>query len=91
VAINQIRDDVAPTADSTKLERATKLLLASGTFGEPRGVARPAKLEVSQETFVRDPRVRAWVLATANGLCEACTNPARSSPTMALRFLRCTM
>jgi hypothetical protein len=76
LTINQIRDDFAPTADAAQLERMTKQLLALGTLKKPAGVVRPAKVEISQSNFMRDPRVRAWVSATADGLCEACANKA---------------
>jgi hypothetical protein len=68
------RDDFAPTADEAQLERATKQLLARWTVKEPAGVERPTRVEITQPTFVRDPRARAWVLATAKGYCEACAS-----------------
>jgi hypothetical protein len=60
LTINQIRDDFAPTADPAELERRTKQLLAIGTLRKPAGVVRPAKVQVTQSNFVRDPRVRAY-------------------------------
>jgi 5-methylcytosine-specific restriction protein A len=51
-------------------------LLARGTVREPAGSERPRNVEITQATFARDPRVRAWVLATAKGFCEACANQA---------------
>jgi hypothetical protein len=76
LTIKQLRDDFAPTADDVQLERATKQLLAHGTVREPVGIERPTKVEITQATFVRDPRVRAYVLAAAKGFCEACANRA---------------
>jgi 5-methylcytosine-specific restriction protein A len=76
LTIKQLRDNFAPTADDVQLERATKQLLAHGTLREPVGIERPTKVEITQATFVRDPYVRAWVLAAAKGFCEACANQA---------------
>lgn len=75
ITVTHGRDPFAPTADEAELERATKKLLASGTMREPAGSEQPEKVETIQGAFVRDPRVRAWVLATAKGFCEACANP----------------
>jgi hypothetical protein len=57
-------------------EAAKRHLNVIWTVREPAGVERPTKIEITQPTFVRDPRVRAWGLATARRLCEGCANQA---------------
>jgi 5-methylcytosine-specific restriction enzyme A len=42
----------------------------------PTGVRRPQEETVSATRFVRDPRVRDWVLDAAGGYCESCSQPA---------------
>jgi hypothetical protein len=76
LTINQRPDELAPTTDKAQLDRATKALLAGGDVREPAGWERPKRVEITQTAFARDPRVRAWVLANANGSCEACANQA---------------
>lgn len=85
--IRQLKDDFGPTADATELERATKQLLSLGAVREPAGIEQPTKVESTQSTFMRDPHVRAWVLATADGSCEACANQAPFSTDEGWPFL----
>jgi len=87
LTIKQLRDEFAPTADQAQLERATKQLLRLGIIEKPAGAERPTKVEVTASNFVRDPRVRAWVLSNADGFCEACGNRAPFSTDEGLPFL----
>lgn len=75
-----MRDDAleAPTADSEKLE--TRVLSAWRKLGNgeppPPGSKTVTKVAASSSQFVRDPNVIAWTLKAANGVCEACGQPA---------------
>jgi hypothetical protein len=64
----------APTSDIELLigrtREAREKLKASVL--SPTGNKKPAKLSAVVESFVRDPRVRAFVLNLADGRCEAC-------------------
>ena len=42
----------------------------------PTGCLRPTKATITIEQHLRDPRVKAWVLLQANGICESCDLPA---------------
>lgn len=44
--------------------------------GKPAGNAKPVGLIVSTTQYVRDTKVRAWVLREAKGVCECCMQPA---------------
>lgn len=65
-------DDCAQTSDEqTLIRRASKL--QKHTFHTvPDGIAQPQKVATVSTSFVRDPRVRAWVLNEAKGICEGC-------------------
>jgi 5-methylcytosine-specific restriction protein A len=76
LAINQRPGELAPTTDEAQLDRTTKELVAGGNVPQSAGWEQPRRIEITQTAFARDPRVRAWVLANANGLCEACANQA---------------
>ncbi|MBY4674921.1 HNH endonuclease [Burkholderia multivorans] len=42
----------------------------------PDGSTAPERTNSTTSGFVRDPKVKAWVLERANGTCEACDQPA---------------
>ena len=69
-------EDAAQTADEqTLIRRASKL--QQQTFSKlPDGIAQPQKVSTFSTAFVRDPKVRAWVLKEANGICEGCGSNA---------------
>jgi 5-methylcytosine-specific restriction protein A len=43
---------------------------------KPDGTIKPALVSTTSTTYSRDEYVKAWVLNRANGLCEACEQPA---------------
>jgi 5-methylcytosine-specific restriction protein A len=64
--------DAAPTADhQTLISRASKLQ-KKGLNAEPSGNASPKQVSVTTTSYVRDPKVRAWVAELAKGICEGC-------------------
>jgi 5-methylcytosine-specific restriction enzyme A len=53
----------------------------------PLGTARPAHIESTVSVIVRNPHVKAWVLAAAHGACEGCDAPAPFQDTDGFPFL----
>jgi len=43
---------------------------------KPKLSKDPARTNVTVTQYVRDPKVKAWVLAQADGICECCSLPA---------------
>ena len=64
-----------PTSDNVALEEKVKSLLFTD-LSNPTGNLTPNKTPQNTEAFVRDPKVKAWVLKSANGVCELCNSPA---------------
>jgi 5-methylcytosine-specific restriction protein A len=56
-------------------ETQVKELLKKRT-PKPEGNQKPATALTSVTQYVRNPAVKAWVLANAQGTCECCDNPA---------------
>lgn len=69
---NKVRE---PTSDKVALEEKVKSLLFTDIL-DPTGNPAPNKTFQNTEAFVRDPKVKAWVLKSANGICELCNSPA---------------
>ncbi|CRM79212.1 HNH endonuclease [Pseudomonas sp. 25 R 14] len=69
-------EDAAQTADEQTLVRRTAKLLRQDFDKVPDGIALPQKVAITSSTFVRDPKVRAWVLKEAKGICEGCGSNA---------------
>lgn len=65
----------SPTADSERLDRIVELLRKQD-IKKPEGTTQPKQTVVTTTAFLRDPLVKAWVLNNANGICEACFEPA---------------
>lgn len=42
----------------------------------PKGAAMPSTAVIEVTQYIRDPKVKAWVLASAGGVCECCKMPA---------------
>jgi 5-methylcytosine-specific restriction protein A len=69
-------DDSAQTADEQTLVRRASKLQKQTFYRVPDGIAQPQKVTSVGTSFVRDPKVRAWVLKEANGICEGCDSNA---------------
>lgn len=69
-------DDAAQTADEQTLIRRASKLQQQPFPKLPDGIAQPQKVSTVSTTFVRDPKVRAWVLKEAKGICEGCGSNA---------------
>jgi 5-methylcytosine-specific restriction protein A len=67
---------VVPTSDRNSLAKKVTLLRNRHLGKIPTGTSRPAVSTSTTTTFVRDPAVKAWVLQTAEGMCEGCDYPA---------------
>ena len=61
-----------PTADPELLDRQVRELLDGPDFPAPVGQATPQSTDMSLALFLRDAKVKAWVLRHANGHCELC-------------------
>lgn len=69
-------EDAAQTADEQTLIRRASRLQLQPFHKLPDGIARPQKVSTVSTAFIRDPKVRAWVLIEANGICEGCSSNA---------------
>ncbi|NVZ23822.1 HNH endonuclease, partial [Pseudomonas costantinii] len=69
-------EDAAQTADDQTLIRRASKLQQQAFPKLPDGIAQPQKVSTVSTAFVRDPKVRAWVLKEANGICEGCGSNA---------------
>ncbi|WP_434628941.1 HNH endonuclease [Pseudomonas sp. Z1-29] len=62
----------APTADlKTLIRRATKLQ-KNGLKIAPLGNPNPQQVSTTTTSYVRDPKIRAWVAEWAKGVCAGC-------------------
>ncbi len=68
--------DVEPDDDKDRLREKVRKIRKVGSSRVPAGQAKPEKSSRSQSTYKRDPKVIAWVLDEAKGVCELCTSPA---------------
>ena len=68
--------EVAPTADYQVLINRTTTLQKKGLKIEPMGHSTPNQVSVTSTSYVRDPRIRAWVADLAKGICEGCGEKA---------------
>lgn len=68
--------EYAPTANhETLISRASKLQ-KQGLKVEPAGNPSPPQVSTLTTSYVRDPKVRAWVTDLAKGICEGCGQKA---------------
>lgn len=67
-----------PTIDHEELSRKVRAILSQPKILSirPKGQENPATKIVSVIQYERDPRVVAFVLGRAKGVCEACESPA---------------
>jgi 5-methylcytosine-specific restriction enzyme A len=64
------------TAPAVEWELAVREELQKGPLPVPSGRRRPEPTAQTVTTHQRDPRVKAWVLQQADGVCECCRHPA---------------
>lgn len=69
-------DPTAPTADEETLERRAAALEKLPLEDEPAGILKPKRASAQGTSFIRDPKVRAWVRKKAKGICEGCRKQA---------------
>jgi 5-methylcytosine-specific restriction protein A len=68
--------EYAPTSNhDTLISRASKLQ-KKGLKVEPSGNTNPQQVSVTTTSYVRDPKIRAWVADLAKGICEGCGQKA---------------
>jgi 5-methylcytosine-specific restriction enzyme A len=68
--------DFEPSSDEQILNTRTLRLRKRGISGIPLGQLKPKYTSTQTRDYLRDPRVRAWVLENASGVCELCGLPA---------------
>ena len=78
---------LGPTADPAELERRVRKLLDRSTVPFPKGVTQPQRITATSVVFLRDPRVKAYVLHRAKGRCEACSKSAPFKTALGIDFL----
>lgn len=61
-----------PTANYEVLEQQTRTLRSRSLSKPPEGSDNPEFVETTTKTYKRDPKVKAWVLEKAEGICELC-------------------
>jgi 5-methylcytosine-specific restriction protein A len=60
---------------------------AKKVLEKPQGITEPKKTYSSVTSYVRDPKVKAWVLKEANGFCECCGKRAPFTSAVGEPFL----
>lgn len=68
-------NDLVPTFDSELLDQQVDVI-ESHINKIPKGQNKPKKHSKKANLIERDPLVKAWVLQTANGICELCDSQA---------------
>jgi len=61
-----------PTFDNNRLEENVKIIRKLSNSEIPPGISIPKKRKQETESFARDPKVKAFVLQRASGVCEQC-------------------
>jgi len=64
-----------PTSDEVKFEKRVRQLRKRRLTAKPAGIVNPSRSSSQSQSFVRDPKVKAWVLQQAKGICELCGEP----------------
>jgi len=64
--------DSSPTEDVSEYMARADRIRAQGRVPRPAGVPKPATVQGATNLYLRDPKVRAWVLQRADGRCELC-------------------
>lgn len=85
--LGQEADAFGPTADPLELDRRVKHLLERTFVPFPQGTRTPRKAEAPSTIFLRDPRVKVFVLKRAGGRCEFCATPAPFKTSLGLDYL----
>jgi 5-methylcytosine-specific restriction protein A len=80
-------DDYLPTANEETLNRRTEKLREKDLIGEPEGIEKPKKLMITTTLYARSPRIKAWILDNAKGICEGCDQPGPFELADGTRFL----
>jgi len=66
-----------PTSNDEALDEKVATLLSAGeNIPHPEGVKQPKRAKKEIEEIERDPKVKAWVLEQAQGVCEVCDKTA---------------
>lgn len=85
--ISREEEAVKPTADPIELDKKVKELFARSNLPMPEGNDNPQKSAAISNVFLRDPKVKAFVLRRAGGRCECCETPAPFKTFLGLDYL----
>jgi 5-methylcytosine-specific restriction protein A len=61
-----------PTINDNQLEKNVEIILKLNNSQIPKGIKKPEKKKQEIILIARDPKVKAFVLKRANGICELC-------------------
>jgi len=89
--INEIEGQALPKV--AEFQSTVNTLKKNKNGVSPKGNIKPSKNNVETTQYKRDPKVVAWVINEANGICENCDNDAPflkddSSPFLEVHHLR---
>lgn len=65
-----------PEADPNAFEKKVSEIIKRGIIEKPTGSIQPKRILNESDQFLRDPKVKAWVLIEADGNCENCRDSA---------------
>jgi hypothetical protein len=85
--IGEEEDAFSPTADRQELDEKVRRLLDRAHLPFPQGTVSPRRVGASTMAFLRDPRVKAFVLKRAGGRCEACDKVAPFKTLLGMDYL----
>lgn len=85
--ISKENDEFNPTVDPIELDTKVKKLLQRSNLPSPIGNDKPQKIVATSNIFLRDPKVKAFILKRAGGRCECCTAPAPFKTFQGLDYL----
>lgn len=60
------------TNDLIEFDQMVDDLLAVGNIDKPSGQDKPQSKTMESKVYSRDPKVKAWILQEAKGICESC-------------------
>lgn len=78
---------IKPLPSNLEFEYDVRQELANKKQECPLGKVRPQSTKSTTTIYCRDPKVKAWVLKRANGICELCKQPAPFTSTDGLPYL----
>ena len=86
--LGRLKDETEePTLDFDEYQSRARTLFFEANLERPVGTTRPMRATSNSTVFRRDPKVKAWAMKRANGLCESCGDPAPFEDEQGVPFL----